>query len=78
MTKPLKRCPCGNTVHHKQSRICGECRADEGRLFKARMALWGMDDDEAAEADTASLPRKDAYTPFDGEYAVWKMQRGEW
>lgn len=62
--------------------MCAVCRADPYLLQKASYELSKRRQaariEAEAEEQTAALPQKETYTPMMGEYAVWKMQRGEW
>jgi len=74
-------CYCGKMCQKAGTFICSDCRKDPKKLSKAR---WHRDKqkmqqniDEAAERETASLPREDAYTPMCGERIIQMMLRGD-
>jgi hypothetical protein len=71
--KPTKKSPIP---------LCRACRKIPKRKNKA-MEAWRQirsaeNIESEAERATRRLPRKDAYTPMQGEKLVLKMMRGEW
>ena len=78
----FRKCACGRPVRRYNAVICAVCWSDPEVRAKALYQRAKLNErervDQVAEAETATLPRKDAFIPLVGEKLVAMMQRGEW